>query len=356
MKTIYKYFTGAALGGLVCLALALPANAQHRGGGNSGGGGSHVSGGGGGGGGFHAAAPSGGSGFRPSVGAGFHQASPQSNSGFHSFAPQGNGGFHPNYRPSVGVARPSASYGQQGGNFQPRGYQGNNAYRGNVGARAGIATSPRPYVQGNIPSYNYGNRGVGAHGYYGGRGGWGNRGNFHYYHGYYNTYYLPRLGFSCGYLPYGYYPFYWGDEQYFYSGGLYYTYNDSQYTVVEPPVGAEIGTLPSNAQSIVINGQQYYEANGVYYQAVVKDDGTTTYQIAGKDGELNTNDGGNVNTEQAPQIGDIVQNLPQDVRKIRLNGEKYYVSQDGYYYQETSDSAGNKVYKIVGTPSDEPNQ
>jgi hypothetical protein len=162
---------------------------------------------------------------------------------------------------------------------------------------------------------------------------------------------MPRIGFTCAVLPYGYYPFYWGDYQYFYSDGLYYQYDNNQYTVVEPPVGAEIATLPEKAQSIVINGQQYYELNGVYYQPVTKDDGTVVYMIAGKDGELNTNQVQD-DQPQGPQMGDIVNQLPPDCRKIKVNGEKLYVSPDGVYYQEQVDANGIITYKIVGLPSD----
>jgi hypothetical protein len=103
----------------------------------------------------------------------------------------------------------------------------------------------------------------------------------------------------------------------------------------------------------VINGQQYYELNGVYYLPVTKDDGSITYEIAGKDGELNTNTGDDVQ-QAPPMIGDIVGVLPADCKTIRLNGEKFYVSPDGYYFQDGVDANNNKVYKIVGTPADEP--
>jgi len=44
----------------------------------------------------------------------------------------------------------------------------------------------------------------------------------------------------------------------------------------------------------------------------------------------------------------------QDSRTIRINGETFYVSPDDYYYQKTRDTNGNTAYKVVGTPSDEP--
>jgi hypothetical protein len=180
---------------------------------------------------------------------------------------------------------------------------------------------------------------------------------YHYNHGYYGSYYAPRLGFAIGVLPYGYYPFYYDDYQYFYSNGLFYQYDNDEYTVVEPPVGAEVKTLPSDAQSIVINGEQYYEVNGVYYKPVTKDDGTLTYEVAGKDGELNTDDGGqDVDNPPAPQIGDIVPSLPPDCRKIKLNNQTLYLSPDGIYYKAQFDQDGNKSYKIVGLPDDSQDQ
>jgi hypothetical protein len=228
---------------------------------------------------------------------------------------------------------------------------GVNAY----GGRSYVNNTARSYVgtRGYIGQGGRASVGVGGRGFYG-PSYWRTRGYYHYYHGYYGTYYAPRLGFSIGFLPYGYYPFYYGDAEFFYSGGLFYQYDNNEYTVVEPPVGAEVNSLPSNAQSIVINGEQYYEANGVYYEAITKDDGSITYQVAGKDGELNTNNPNGDMQQQAPQIGDIVESLPANCRKINLNGEKYYVSEDGYYYQDGRDANNNKVYKIVGTPDDAP--
>ena len=372
MKKTYKYLFTLAVNGLLCSFIALSANAQHRGSGGGGGSsssGSSSSGGGG------SSRPSGGSSsgggsssFRPAP-------SSSSNNGFHPSS-SNNGGFRPSVssvnRPSGGGYRPSGSIGYARPGVNPNSrvaiapqrfanpnygiasthrmgvvnpgvtaYGGSNTARSYVGTRGYIGQGGRASV------------GVGGRGFYG-PSYWRNRGYYHYYHGYYGTYYAPRLGFSIGFLPYGYYPFWYDDAEFFYSGGLFYQYDNNEYTVVEPPVGAEINTLPSNAQSIVINGEQYYEANGVYYQAITKDDGSISYQVAGKDGELNTNNPNGDMQQQLPQIGDIIQTLPPNCRKISLNGEKYYVSEDGYYYQEARDNNNNKVYKIVGTPDDGP--
>jgi len=358
MKRSYKYLLSIAFNGLMCLFIASSADAQHR------------DAGGGGGGRPSAPAPSSGgsrsSAPAPSVSR--PQPSSVNNSRPSSIGisrpPSSNGGSYS--RPSVGVSNPRVAISPSrinGGSYNRPNQVGISPYRGprnnaigvaSVGGRGYSNSNARSYVggRGYIGAGGRASVGVGGRGFYGSSY-WRNRGYYHYYHGYYNTYYGPRLGFSIGYLPYGYYPFYFGDYQYFYSDGLYYQYNNSEYTVVEPPIGAEITTLPEKAQSIVINGQQYYELNGVYYLPITKDDGTVSYEIAGKDGELNTQettDGG----QQVPQIGDIVESLPPDCRTIKLNGEKYYVSQDGYYYQEARDANNNKVYKIVGTPEDGP--
>ncbi len=359
MKTTYKYLLTIAFNGILSLFIALSASAQHKDGGGSGGGGSRPSSGNGGGG-----SSSGGGGSRPSGGnGGGGGARPSFNNGGGARPSFNNGGGG---RPSInnqhiaiapprvnsqGIRPPSynANPGYRGsrpGNFTPGVSNYNNHNFNNPNARTSIGT--RGYIgAGGRTSVGAGGRG------YIGPSNWRDHGYYHYNHGYYNTYYGPRIGFSIGFLPYGYYPFYYGDYEYFYSGGLYYQYDNNQYTVVEPPIGAEVNTLPEKAQSIVINGQQYYELNGVYYEPITKDDGSVSYQIAGKDGELNTN-APNDDVQQAPQVGDIVQTLPQDCRRINLNGQKYYVSTDGYYYQETIDANNNKVYKIVGTPTDEP--
>jgi hypothetical protein len=336
MKTAYKNLFNTALGALVGVFLATSVSAQHR---PSVGGG----GGGGGGGGSSSPAPS-----RPSV-----SSSPAPSYS----APRSNG--------NVGGSRPSISprsgQGQQGFSSRPTFSQRpnisqrgnyNNGQRPAVGVRGGnYGYAPRTFDANHRPSTgNYRNSPqIGS-----GRGGyWGNHNYYHYNRGYYNSYYSPRIGFSIGVLPYGYYPFYYGDYQYYYSDGLFYQYDNDQYTVVEPPVGAEVKQVPEKAQSIVINGQQYYELNGVYYQPVTKDDGSVVYQVAGKDGELNTGTDVQGDQYQGPQMGDVVGQLPQDCRKIKVNGEKLYVSPDGVYYQEQADGQGNKTYKVVGLPSEE---
>lgn len=199
-----------------------------------------------------------------------------------------------------------------------------------------------------------GRGGGGFHGGFGHVGGWG---GYHYggrgwggyrpYYGY-SHFYRPYLGFSLGILPFGYYPFYYGDDQFYYSGGLFYRQYNDQYKVVAPPVGAEVPKLPSNAQQVTINGQRFYEYKGVYYTEGKNEKGKKVYIVAGKDGVLNTdNSTTNNNAYNGPLIGDIVNELPQDSKEVLLKGQKFFVSPDGVYYEEQTE--GDKVtYKVVG--------
>jgi hypothetical protein len=169
--------------------------------------------------------------------------------------------------------------------------------------------------------------------------------------GYYG---YPGIGFRLGLLPYGYYPFYYGSDLYYYYGGVFYRpYDGGGYEVTVPPVGAAVPELPRGAKSIVIDGHQYFEFNGVYYQQSVDDSGKKIYVIAGKDGVLNTNgDEVDNNDAPAPQVGDVVNQLPDDCRKVTLNGKKYYVSPDGIYYEEFTDKHNSKAYRIASIPVD----
>jgi len=202
-----------------------------------------------------------------------------------------------------------------------------------------------------------------------------------YYYNPYGGYYgyaYPRIGLSFGYLPYGYVPFYYGPNLYYYSNGIYYRqYDDNSYHVVAPPVGAEVPQLPSRARSIMIDNQQYFELSGVYYKPNTKADGTRDYIIAGKDGVLNTN----VVPAPAPaptvapppsqvmpaptpepppaaqpansniKTGDTFNQLPDGCKAIVVGGKKYFVSADDIYYEEVADK-GKVSYRVAGTPAD----
>lgn len=174
--------------------------------------------------------------------------------------------------------------------------------------------------------------------------GWGFRRPYYSY----RSFYRPYLGFGISVLPFGYYPFFYGDSQFYYSGGLFYRQYDDTYKVVVPPIGASVPSLPSDAQQVVINGQTYYEYKGVYYSESQDQDGKTVYIVAGKDGVLNTDNNGNDTTDNGPQIGDVVSQLPEGYKEVMVKGNKYYVSDYGVYYEQIFGDDGKVSYKVIG--------
>lgn len=242
------------------------------------------------------------------------------------------------------------SHVSAGGNRPSRPSQGAIS-PGNRPSRPSVGTGSRPDYRPNRPTRPANRPG------YGYRPGNGYRPGYHYRPGYYNyrrpyygyyNYYRPFLGISLSVLPYGYYPFYFGSDQFYYSGGFFYRQYDDGYKVVVPPVGAQVPSIPSEAKQIVINGQSYYEYKGVYYNTSVDADGKTVYTVAGKDGVLDTDNATVVDDAGSlPQVGDIVDQLPDGTRDVMIKGAQYYVSEDGVYYEKIAD--GDKVtYKVIG--------
>lgn len=173
---------------------------------------------------------------------------------------------------------------------------------------------------------------------------------------YYNWGY-PRIGLSINFLPFGYMPIYFGASLYYYFGGVYYVPTHHGYQVAVPPLGAEIPQLPPDARPVMVNSQQYFELNGVYYQPITKPDGRQSYIIAGKDGVLNTAaPAAPQPAVKAPQVGDILNQLPAGCKTVNLGGKVYYVSADGsIYYEQATDNNGT-YYRISGISAANPAQ
>lgn len=174
--------------------------------------------------------------------------------------------------------------------------------------------------------------------------GWGNPYLFNYGLGWG----YPSLGLYYNTLPFGYYPFYMGASMFYYADGTFYQPYDNGYVVTAPPVGAAVPGLPRGAKRIMIDGKEFYEFRGIYYKAIVNDKGDTVYVVAGKDGELNTQDGGGETGFAMPQVGDIVTDLPANPRSVTLNRKKYYVVDDVYYEAITVN--GKTAYRIASVP------
>ncbi|WP_293307651.1 DUF6515 family protein [Pedobacter sp. UBA5917] len=245
---------------------------------------------------------------------------------------------------TLSIESVSAQRGSRGGGGGRSGSIGSSRGGGSIARVSPGRGSFSPGVRSVRPSYGYGRPGY-RPGFvrpgYGYRPGFG-RPYYRPYYSYYN-FYRPFLGFRIGVLPYGYYPFWYGPNQFYYSGGLFYQQNNDQYEVVTPPVGAEVPNLPSDANRVTINGVDYYEYKGVYYTQKENADGKTVYVVAGKDGVLNTGD----STADTHNIGDIINQLPEGCREVTIKNEKYFVSPDDVYYEEIVDGT-NITYRVIG--------
>jgi len=200
-------------------------------------------------------------------------------------------------------------------------------------------------------------------GYGGARYGYYN-GMFYRPYGYGLHLIFPPFGLRVGVLPFGYYPFYFGADPYYYYGGVFYSpYADGGYQVVAPPLGALVPELPAGATTQVINGQEFYQYYGTFYEKEVQQDGQVWFKVVGVNGKLQT---GQPQYDQqyqqqqpsqqpsqpsagepAPVTGDLLFKLPDGCKAVTVNGEEYFQSPDGNYYQEVIGDDNKVMYQII---------
>ncbi|BAV04642.1 ATP-dependent RNA helicase A [Filimonas lacunae] len=172
--------------------------------------------------------------------------------------------------------------------------------------------------------------------------------NGYYYRPYGNYYRVvaPPPGIRINVLPTGFISLHVGINPFFFFDGVFYRQTvitntagaqENNYEVIDAPVGAQVPSLPDGTKDVVINGNRYYELDGTYYAEIINNNGETWYEVAGKNGELNTPD-----AAPEPQVGDKYEQLPETCKIVVLNGRKYYVSSINNYYQEVIE--GNKLY------------
>jgi hypothetical protein len=163
---------------------------------------------------------------------------------------------------------------------------------------------------------------------------------------------VPPFGIRVGALPMGYSTFMMGAVPYYYYNNVYYRQQDKEYEVVAPPLGATVTSLPPQAAVKVINGEKYYELNGTYYSEYIDDKGKLRYEVVGTDGVLNTTNHAadndtNTQASDEPEIGDRINELPENSKAVVIKGEKLFLTPEGKYYKEIVE--GEKiVYELVG--------
>jgi hypothetical protein len=112
--------------------------------------------------------------------------------------------------------------------------------------------------------------------------------------------------------------------------------------VVDPPVGAIVPNVPADANISFVEGQRIYEYNGIYYKEEVGFDGRMRYRVEGREEVLNT-----TSDYERPNIGDVVYELPANVKSVVINGKKLYVSPDNVYYEAFVEDDEVR-YRVVG--------
>lgn len=173
-----------------------------------------------------------------------------------------------------------------------------------------------------------------------------------FYYGYYGGYYtpiFPPFGLAISVLPVGYSTIYMGPVPYYYYNGIYYRQYEDNYQVVQAPLGATVNSLPGGTKSVLINGETFYELNGTYYKPGVDSNGNTVFTVVGKNGVINTSNSEPemVNPPVSLQMGDVINQLPDNSKIITLNGEQLYETPDNIYLKEENVN-GQIQYKVVG--------
>ncbi len=183
------------------------------------------------------------------------------------------------------------------------------------------------------------------------------------------NHYGPAIGVRINVLPIGYSRFYIGNNPFYYYDGVYYrSYKTGGYSVAPPPLGAIVKHLPSGAKTTVIDGQKYYVLGGTFYQERVTADNKNRYEVVGTDGVLNTTNADPaddetvlptapvkeaVKTTIAESTGTIVSQLPVGCKLVLINGDKFYISPAGVYYQEMIDANNLVSYKVAGAAAND---
>lgn len=153
---------------------------------------------------------------------------------------------------------------------------------------------------------------------------------------------VPPMGIRLSILPRGYWSFNYGGFPYFYYSGIFYRSFNNEYQVVDPPVGALVPSVPTDANISFVEGQRIYEYNGIYYKEEVGFDGRMRYRVEGREEMLDTE-----TESERPAIGDIVDQLPSQVKSVVINGKKLFVTPDNVYYEAFVDEDEIR-YRVVG--------
>ena len=147
---------------------------------------------------------------------------------------------------------------------------------------------------------------------------------------------------------------------YYYYGGVYYVSSGTQYIVTAPPPGAVVYAVPAPTTVVYSGSTSYYYYNGTYYQPTdepaerpegaappPEDEGAYSVQGEG-DGPKMVESDHNYEVV-APPMGATVPYLPDETKKVDVEGKTYYAYEDTYYRQFVND--GDTIYMVVEDPA-----
>ncbi|TXK45700.1 hypothetical protein FVR03_12185 [Pontibacter qinzhouensis] len=123
---------------------------------------------------------------------------------------------------------------------------------------------------------------------------------------------MPRWGATVTALPASYITISFGDSQFFYHNGVYYSRRNGVYVVTRPVRGVRVQVLPVGFRAVPIGPRTYYYYYGTYYLKAAK---TDEYIVV-----------------NAPE-GAVVDALPEGYEIKVVDGNEYYFL-DGVYYAE----------------------
>lgn len=161
---------------------------------------------------------------------------------------------------------------------------------------------------------------------------------------FYHPFVYPPAGTVVGTLPKDSYQFVWNTHPYYYRDGLFYQADaDGSYKIAVPPVGAEVPSLPMAADIVTIDNNPYFQYKGIYYESVIKPGGQFAYKVAGVNGIGNPDA---ASDPALPFVGDMIDQLPEGSRQVKLNGKTYWVTPGGIYMEEVKKD-NRSSYRVV---------
>jgi hypothetical protein len=178
---------------------------------------------------------------------------------------------------------------------------------------------------------------------------------WHNWHDYWHGYYARRglalaIGATIAVLPRYYSPIVCGSDNYWYSGGVFYSSVGGAYRVALAPTSCEcvVPVLPPVYETVYLGTVPYYYHGGTYYQATTELPSFPKGSDGGKAAAPDPDAKGNYKVI-APPLDATVKTLPIGAKISKVSGKTYYVYNGAWY--KPYHSGSDVVYMVVKKPS-----